>query len=160
MKVAIIASNYLKINKNTKKGTEIIVYDFVNALVRLNEKKELDITVFVSEDSDLPVKIESIACESSAFNPQITKTGKRFIFELALLSKAFSYQEEYDLFHINIGDGDIALPFAPFVKKPILITLYHLTDLEFAEKYLTLFKKHKNIFFVSPTEIQKKRLPF
>ncbi|QQG41034.1 MAG: glycosyltransferase [Candidatus Levyibacteriota bacterium] len=157
MKVAIIASNYLSLKKTTKKGTEIIVHTFINSLVK---QKSLQITTFASGDSDLPTKIESIDYYPSTANEHIIKAGKHIIFELALLSKAFSQQDKFDLYHINIGDGDIALPFAPFVKKPILITLYHPTDIQYAKKYFSLFEENKNVYFVSPTNIQRKRLPY
>lgn len=157
MRVAIVASNYNKIDKDTKKGTDIIVHAFINNLVR---QKDLQVTAFASGDSDLPVKIESISSSPSVINKHVVGAGKHIIFELALLSNAFKQQDLFDLYHINIGDGDIALPFAPFVKKPILITLYHPTDMHYANEYFSLFKKNKNIFFVSPTNWQRKRLPF
>lgn len=160
MKIAIVCSNYLSIKKDTHKGTEIIAYDFINCLARRSKENELHITAFASGDSDLPVKIESVGYHSSSMDEHIIKAGKHIIFELALLSKAFSKQDEFDIFHINIGDGDIALPFASFIKKPILVTLYHPTDIHYAKKYFSLFKRNKNVFFVSPTNIQRRRLPF
>lgn len=160
MRIAIICSNYLSIRKDTHKGTEIISYDFINCLARHNSENKFQITVFASGDSQLPVKIESVDYQPSAMNEHIMKAGKHIIFELALLSKAFSKQDEFDLYHINIGDGDIALPFASFIKKPVLVTLYHPTDIHYAKKYFSLFEKNRNVFFVSPTNIQRKRLPF
>ena len=158
MKIAIVCSNYLSIKKDTKKGTEIIAYDFIRCLEKRSKENNLEITVFASGDSDLPVKIESVGNTPFSKNDYLTKAGKHFIFELALLSRAFSQQEEFDLYHIHIGDGDIAIPFAPFVKKPILITLYHPTDERYAAEYFSLFKNNKNVFFVSPTDWQRKYL--
>ena len=158
MRIAIVCSNYLSLKKDTKKGTEIIAYDFIRSLEKRNKENNLEITAFASGDSDLPVKIESISSTPFSKNEYVTKAGKHFIFELALLSKAFSQQKKFDLYHIHIGDGDIAIPFAPFVKKPILITLYHPTDSHYAEEYFSLFKNNRNVFFVSPTNWQRKLL--
>ena len=57
MKIAIVCSNYLSIKKDTKKGTEIIAYDFIRSLEKRNKENNLEITAFASGDSDLPVKI-------------------------------------------------------------------------------------------------------
>jgi len=159
MKIAIVCSNYLNIAENTKKGTEIFVYTFINSLYKYKQDRNLELTAFASGASTLPVRIESIAHEPSISDDEIISNGKHIIFELALISKAFSMQEEFDLFHINIGDGDIILPFIPFVKKPILITLHHIIDAEFTRKYFSLFKNCPNIFFVSASHAQRKLLP-
>src|SRR3989344_120365 len=115
MKIAIVTSNNLPLNAATRKGTEIIVYDLISYLVK---NQQLQITAFASGDSDLPVKIESVDNKSTFANEGVLSEDKHIIFELALLSKAFTKQNEFDLFHVNIGDGDIALPFSPFVKMP------------------------------------------
>lgn len=160
MRIAVVCSNLFSIGQNSTKGTDIIVRALLQRLAKREKEKKLRITAFASGDSDLPVKIESIAHQPIVRDASVMRAGKHIVFELALLSKAFSQEHLFDLYHINIGDGDIALPFSPFVKKPILITLYHPTPLLYAEKYFSLFKENKNVFFVSPTLWQQKRLPF
>ncbi|MDP3758567.1 MAG: hypothetical protein Q8Q86_02510, partial [Candidatus Daviesbacteria bacterium] len=118
MKIAIICSNAVSINKNSKRGTEIFDYILINSLVNA-VGKDVNITAFASGDSDLPVETQSVDKISSSQDKSIFKKEKHIIFELALISKAFLMQDEFDLYHVNIGDGDIILPFAPFVKKPI-----------------------------------------
>ena len=78
---------------------------------------------------------------------------------LRLISKAISMQNFFDLYHINIGDGDLSLPFARFCKKPLLITLHSTWDNPYSREYFSLFNKQKNIFFVSISNIQRKILP-
>ena len=68
-------------------------------------------------------------------------------------------QNEFDLYYINIGDGDLALPFCPFVKKPILITIHHILDAEYIRRYFSLYKQSPNIFFISASNAQRKLLP-
>lgn len=158
MRVAIICSNTVSINKNSKRGTEIFDYILINSLVNITDK-DMSITAFASGDSSLPVKIESINYGSSISDKITTQKDKHIIFELALLSKAFSMQDSFDLYHINIGDGDVALPFAPFVKKPILITLHYTQDKEYVNKYFHLFKTCGNVFFVSISNTQRTFFP-
>lgn len=152
MKIAILGSNKLRISQNVAAGPEIFIYTFVK-----NFLKNLDgfqMTVFASGDSDLPVKIESVNQMSSIEDENIGEDLHK-IYEFALLSKAFSKQNEFDLYHVNIGNGEVALPFAEFVKKPILITLHSNLDNGKIKKYLDLFKKYKNIYFVPISNHQK-----
>ncbi len=157
MKVAFICSNFVSIKKNAKKGTEIFGYILIDSLVKSGQ--DLDITVFASGDSKLPAKIESVDYHCSTSDKSIMQKNKHVIFELALLSKAFQMQDSFDLYHINIGDGDIALPFAPFVKKPILITLHYTQAAEYVNKYFSLFKQFNNVSFVSISNAQRNFFP-
>lgn len=157
MRIAIVCSNYSSINNEVKKGTEIFDYILIDNLIKNN--KDINITAFASGDSDLAVKIESVDYYPSISDKGIIKNNKHIIFELALLSKAFSMQDNFDLYHINIGDGDIALPFVPFVQKPILITLHYTQDEKYIDKYFSFFKDFKNVYFVSISDAQRKFFP-
>ena len=158
MKIAIVCSNYFNIRKETANGTAIFDYSLINSLVKYTPHS-LTITVFASGASELPVKVESIDVNPSSANEELIATGKNILYELTLLSKAFSMQDEFDLYHINIGDGDLALPFYPFVKKPILITIHHILDAEYIRRYFSLYKQSPNIFFISASNAQRKLLP-
>lgn len=159
MKVAIICSNLYDLSEKTIKGTEIFTYDLIKNLHAYGQKDGLDYTVFCSGGSQLPFRIESLDRYPSASDPQIIANGKHIIFELALISKAFTEQMNYDLFHVNIGDGDIVMPFAPFVDRPILITLHHIYDADYTRKYFSFFNRQRNVFFVSISDAQRKILP-
>ena len=141
MKIAIINSNNIKIGDDAKKGTEIFVNIFIKNLAKKirNEQLDMQVTAYASEDSTLPVKIESLNKTSSSLDASIPD-GKHVIFELALISEALLKENEYDLFHINIGDGDIALPFMSFIKKPVIITLHNTKEKAYVERYFSLFK--------------------
>jgi glycosyltransferase involved in cell wall biosynthesis len=158
MRVAIIGSNSISIRSDAKKGTEIFSHILITHLANHMNENNLQITAFASGDSQLPVPIESVSQRASFFDEDIPEK-KHIIFELALLSKAFSQQEKFDLYHVNIGDGDIALPFAPFVKKPILITLHNTAHEKYLKRYLSLYKDMSNVFFVSISKAQRKLFP-
>ena len=87
MRIGVIASNYLPISESTTKGTEI----FVNQLIKgLGKFKELEIVLFASGDTNLPVQVVSIDPKSSSKDVNMTAANKHIIFELALISKAVS----------------------------------------------------------------------
>src|SRR3989338_2262905 len=159
MNIAIVCSNYLNMRKDTASGTGIFNYSFINELSKRTDGETLSITAFASGASKLPVPVESIDAEPSSSDEGLVASGKFVLYEQALIAKAFTMQDRFDLYHINIGDGDIALPFAPFVKRPILITLHYTQEAEYIDKYFSLFSNYKNIFFVSISNAQRKFFP-
>lgn len=160
MNIAILCTNLFNIDEKNKTGSGIFNHILIHKLSALKQK-DLNITVFASGESaaSLPEKVVSVSYEPSSGNPYIIKSGKHVMFELALLSKAFSQQDEFDIYHMSIGDGDLAVPFAAFVKKPILITLHNFINEDFTRTYFSLFKDRKNIFFISTSNYQRKMLP-
>lgn len=159
MKIAIVCSNYFNIRKETANGTAIFDYSFITELVKHTKSENLVITAFASGNSKLPVKTISIDDNPSSADEELIVSGKNILYEQALLSKAFSMQDQFDLYHINIGDGDIVLPFSPFVKNPILITIHHTLDTDYMRKYFSIFRKTLNLFFISASNAQRKLLP-
>lgn len=159
MRVAIVNSNYVSINQFTKKGTEIFDYIFIRYLAKHAKPDNLEITAFASGDSRLPVPIESVNYKASFADKDIGDEHHK-TFEMALVSKAFSMQDQFDLYHVNIGNGDVVLPFAPFVKKPIIVTMHgSFLEEKYNKKYLSLFRNLKNIYFVSISDTQRHPLP-
>lgn len=158
MKIAIVTSNSVSIKEDARKGTEIFSYSLIHELSKISSSEELEITAFASGDSKLPVRIESINYLASSEDKTIPEE-KYIIFELALISKAFSKHKELDLYHINIGDGDIILPFSGFIKKPIIITLHNTQGKPYIEKYFSFFKDNPNLFFISISNVQRNFFP-
>lgn len=159
MKIAIVCSNYFNIRKETANGTAIFDYSLITNLAERAQSENLFITAFASGESVLPVPVESIDFHPSSADERLIASGKNILYEQTLLSKAFSMQETFDVYHINIGDGDIALPFARFLKKPIIITLHHIRDEEYMRKYFSFYTEQANIFFVSANNAQRKLFP-
>src|SRR3989344_3073259 len=80
MRVAIVASNYLKIDQDIKKGTEFFVYILINNLVKNVKDKNLLLTAFCSENSILPVKIENFNFNSTICDKSVS-SEKHIIFK-------------------------------------------------------------------------------
>lgn len=145
-------------DEKNKTGSGIFNHILLNKLADL-KNDDLSLTVFASGASLVPFMIESIDFEPSSVDPKIIKSNKHIMFELALISKAFAMQDEFDIYHVNIGDGDLVMPFAAFVEKPILITLHNINDEDFTRKYFSFFKNRKNVYFISASNYQRKILP-
>lgn len=159
MKIAIICSNYLNMRKDTASGTGIFNYSFINELSKRMDGEALTVTAFASGASELPVPVESIDSQPSLNDDGLVASGKFVLYEQALIAKAFTMQDRFDLYHVNIGDGDIALPFSPFVKKPIIITIHHILDTDYMRKFFSFYKDRMNVFFVSASNAQRRLLP-
>lgn len=157
MNIAIVCSNYYNIKKDTANGTAIFDYSLITQLAE--SAKQDSITVFASGASDLPAALESIDYDPSSAHEGLVASGKNVLYEQTLLAKAFSRQDYFDVYHINIGDGDIALPFSPFVRKPIIITIHHLLDTDYMRKFFSFYKDQKNVYFISTSNAQRKVLP-
>ncbi|OHA78896.1 MAG: hypothetical protein A2V96_01620 [Candidatus Yonathbacteria bacterium RBG_16_43_6] len=159
MNIAILCTNLFNMDEKNKTGSGIFNYILINQLSKF-EREDFDFTVFASgESSSLPVKVESVDEKPSSDDPKMMQNNKHVMFELALLSRAFSQQDVFDVYHVNIGDGDLVMPFTPFVSKPIVITLHNVINEEFTRKYFHLFKDRENVFFVSVSNYQRKMLP-
>src|SRR3989344_3288407 len=156
MRIAIVCSNYVNVSQNVGKGTEIFDYILINNLASRLKNNNFEVTVFASGDSKLPLKVESIASAPSISDSSIIQADKHIIFELALISSAFLMEDKFDLYHANIGDGDIILPFAPYVKKPILVTLHYTHVGAYVKNYFSLFRNLENLFFVSISNSKRK----
>lgn len=165
MKIGYICSNYLPIDESTKKGTEIFIYSLLQEISRqlTNDDKDvplnIDATVFAAQESRVPFPIISIDDVSASSYPTIEKFNKHILFELTLISKAIALQDHFDLYHVNIGDGDIILPFARFTTKPIVITIHHLIDENFTRKHFSLYSDLPNVYFISVSDAQRKIVP-
>lgn len=158
MNVALLTSNLMSINEHTIKGTEIFVNTFTKKIAKESIKNHISITAFASGDSKLPVKIESTGYFSSLLDKDIGMEN-HYIFELALISKAFSMQDQFDFYHVNLGNGELILPFACFVKKPILITLHWTLEKNYTKKFFDLFKDLKHIYFISISDSLRRQIP-
>ncbi len=155
MNIAIVNSNYVRISNNTKKGTEIFAYALIKNLAK---KKNLHITAFASGNSKLPVKIESVNYYSSMEDKSIGPENHEK-FANALVSKALGMQDKFDLYHFNMGNGEIVFPYAQYVRKPIVVTMHGPLDEKYVKKYFSLFSNLKNVYFVSISNAQRKPMP-
>jgi glycosyltransferase involved in cell wall biosynthesis len=105
------------------------------------------------------VPVETVGPVASTLIPDVVKNNKQIIFELALLAKAFKMADRFDVYHVNIGDGDIALPLADFVQKPVIVTLHHTLESAYLNQYYDLFKKLSHVGFVAVSRYQQQLIP-
>lgn len=154
MKIAILSSNYGKTHQDSTRGPDVFVYSLVEQLAKNNNYQ---ITSFVSGDSTLPGKIFSID-ETAILLDRSIPPERRKLFELALISEAISQENQFDIFHVNISNGEYVLPFLSSFRTPVLITL-HSPFSDGDNDLYSRYKHLKNVFFVPISNYQKSKLP-
>lgn len=158
IRLGIINSNFVGIGPFAKKGTEIFDFVLATGLDRY-KRKEISFTNFCSENSQIPGKKESVSHYSSTEDKNVGEKNY-LIFELALIAKAIGMQNKFDIFHVNLGCGEHILPFAKYIRKPVIITMHGNTYAPHLNKYFSLYKNLKNIYFTPISNSQKKPIPF
>jgi len=112
----------------------------IKNLKKFGRNAELDYTVFASGDSRLPFKVESVENLPSSSDDQIMHYGKHIIFELALISKAFSMQNNFDLLSCEYRRWRYYSALYAFCKTP---------PLNYFASYLWR-KLYPQVFFILP----------
>lgn len=159
IRIAIIASNYVAVAPTTQKGTEFLVHSIVSELHRqIGATNDIAVTVFASSDSVVPFPLVSIDTKATAGNHEYSNDDRKLI-ELALISKAFTLHDQFDLYHVHISSGEFVLPFTPLVTKPILITMYGMIPNQLGKNYFSLFKDFPHLTFVSVIHNQQRQMP-
>lgn len=158
IRLGIINSNYVKIGPYTKKGTEIFSYIFTRNLAH-RYSKEFTITSFCSGNSLVPTNKESIFYHASSERSYIGRM-RHHLFDAALFSKAVSLQSKFDIFHLNVGVGETFLPFARFIRRPIVVTMHGPIENDYMPKFFSIFNDVKNLHHVSISNVQNKNAFF
>lgn len=158
MKIAFINSNIIDISSNTSKGTEIFIYILIRNLLRDPKGKRFSITAFASGNSKLPAKTISVT-DYNLMSNDIIPEHEYFKFEQLLISKALSMHKSFDLYHFNMGNGELLLPFAPFISKPVIITLHGSFSMDYVQEYFSQIGHYQNIYFVAISESQRRSMP-
>jgi glycosyltransferase involved in cell wall biosynthesis len=159
MRIAVICSNYFNMAKHTPNGTSIFNYSLLKNLAKRAEEEGFSVTAFASGASDLPVPVESVFREPASEDEALSVSGRHFLYEQALIAKAVAMSESFDVLHVNIGDGDIALPFAPFLTKPMLITIHNVRAENYMRRFFSLYRDNPNVRYVSASNAQRRLLP-
>lgn len=76
-----------------------------------------------------------------------------------IIAKAFQManNDELDIVHIYTNEEDVALPFAQFCKKPVVLT--HHDPFQLLIKYKNVFPKYKHLNWISMSYAQRADMP-
>ncbi len=160
IRIAVIATNMIRIDESVAKGTEVFVHGYVRRLAERieHDKLPMTVTVFASGNSDFSVPIVSTGDLSSIEDPAIGLDNHK-PFEMALVSKAFQMDSQFDMYHIHLSNGEHVLPFVPFTKKPVIITMHGGASGAYIQALFDIYKDLPNVYFISISDSQRRQLP-
>ncbi len=136
-------------------------WDIANELAR----QKHDVTIFCSKNSsshllqvttDIPALGEVLPDEKKAqYDPRFIAQLVE-LFEANLYLKFLNNNTSFDIIHLNPTNILSSMPYVPFMKSPVIITL-HMPSNPMINEIVELYLKDvKNVYFVSISDYQKK----
>jgi glycosyltransferase involved in cell wall biosynthesis len=141
MRIAQVAPLWEQVPPPAYGGIELVVSLLTEELVHRGH----EVTLFASGDSISQAKLESIHPRAMRLDPTIKEYG---VYEALHLNNVFQKANSFDIIHSHVGYP--VLPFAKFVKTPIVHTLH----MPFTPDNRKLFLSAKDQPFVSISEAQ------
>jgi len=158
MKIAQIAPLWLSLPPKTFGGTELVVYNLSEELV----KRGHQVTVFASGDSKVSAKLISVWSRhliKEKINGKVIPWNNAH-FPLLNIYEAFSRADEFDIIHVHENSSILSGFFIDLIKTPVVTTLHDpFIKQENKDKWATFnkFKKH-NYVSISNTHQKSARL--
>ncbi len=143
MRIAIVAPVIERVPPKKYGGTERVVYNLTEELV----KKGHDVTLFASGDSITTAKLVSIFPKSLR-ESRIKDLYGFNVWTLFNLGKAYMAQDEFDVIHDHTGD--ISLPTANIARTPVVMTMHGPFTVQNRHLYRVLNKP--NIVTISDSQ--------
>lgn len=152
MKIAIVAPFEESVPPRKYGGTELIVYNITEQLVKM----EHDVTLLASGDSRTNAKLKFIFETSLRSNPELVNMKLRDAYKFMWLGKIVTYliENKFDIIHNHIGWR--LLPFQKIIGSPIVTTLHGPLDVLYQQK---VYEAYADSNFVSISINQRKPMP-
>jgi glycosyltransferase involved in cell wall biosynthesis len=154
MRIAQVAPLWELVPPRTYGGSELVVYNLTEELVRQGH----EVTLFAAQGSETAGTL--VPCAPMALREmeeQINKDKTHctvMAYESAMLQTVFERAHEFDVIHNHIGYQ--ALPFASFVPTPVVTTLHNALDpLPVKE----LFLRNAHLPYISISDYQQQLWP-
>jgi len=133
MRIAQIAPLYESVPPNLYGGTERVVYNLTEELVRRGH----DVVLFASGDSETTGELVP-CCERGL---RLDGTVKDFhAYTMIQLAMVYDRAEEFDLIHNHVDY--FAFPFARLTRTPTVTTMHGRLDLQEVRRVNAVFREH------------------
>lgn len=147
MRIAQIAPLYESVPPKLYGGTERVVYNLIEELVRRGH----DVTLFASGDSETSAELVP-CCEQGL---RLNGTVKDFhAYTMIQLAMAYERAENFDLIHNHVDY--FAFPFARLTRTPTVTTMHGRLDLPEVVRVNHVFREHP---LISISDAQRMHLP-
>ncbi len=152
MKIAMIAPVEEAVPPIRYGGTEVVMYNLIQQLV----KRGHDVTLLATGDSKTSAKLVEIFPQSIRTLPASRDWLTRDSIKLMGLAKMIKYLSEHDFDVIHNHNGHIVMPFLPFLHAPMITTFHMPLDIPYQT---IIFDAFKDANYVSISMNQRKKMP-
>jgi glycosyltransferase involved in cell wall biosynthesis len=146
MKIAQIAPLQLSVPPHAYGGTERVIYNLTEALVRLGH----NVTLFATADSTTSAKLVPMLEKPLYFSPEHDANA----FHIAMLDAVYTqYADVFDVIHSHLDY--LTLPFLRHTRTPTVLTLHGRLD---KPEWSRVFHEYADANYVSISDDQRGHL--
>ena len=146
MRIAQIVPLQLAVPPRAYGGTERVVYNLVEALV----KQGHDVTLYATGDSQTSARLVPMLDTALRFDPDVDATAHH----VAMLNEIYADADQYDIIHSHMEY--ITLPFVDKTHRPTLLTLHGRLDVA---AWNRVYRRYPAANYVSISDAQRQFLP-
>lgn len=147
MRIAQVAPLQLAVPPRAYGGTERVIHNLTEALVRLGH----DVTLFATGDSTTSAKLIPMLEKPLCFSPEHDANA----FHIAMLDEVYTrHADAFDIIHSHLDY--LTLPFLRLTRTPTVLTLHGRLD---KPEWRRVFHEFSNANYVSISDEQRKSLP-
>lgn len=146
MRIAQVVPLQVAVPPKSYGGTERVVYNLTEALIRLGH----DVTLFASGDSQTSARLVPMVDQALCFNPEIDATA----LHTAMLEEIYRQADQFDVIHSHLDY--LTLPFVDRVSTPTVLTLHGRLD---KPEWDSVFHTYANANYISISDSQRTDIP-
>jgi glycosyltransferase involved in cell wall biosynthesis len=146
MRIAQVVPLHIPVPPPKYGGTERVVYNLVEGLVRAGH----DVTLFASGDSRTSARLVPKIDQHIFFDPDVDATA----FHVAMLTDIYRQAHRFDVIHSHLDY--LTLPFVATTDVPTVITLHGRQDIPYAQVAL---RRYPHANYVSISGSQRRDIP-
>ena len=146
MRIAQLVPLQIAVPPRAYGGTERVVYNLVEALV----KQGHDVTLYATGDSQTSARLVPMLDKALRFDPDVDATAHH----VAMLNEIYADADQYDIIHSHMEY--ITLPFVDKTHRPTLLTLHGRLDVP---AWNRVYRRYPAANYVSISDAQRQFLP-
>lgn len=146
MRIAQVAPLHVAVPPHAYGGTERVVYNLTEALVKLGH----DVTLFATGDSHTSARLVPGVEHAIRFNPQIEAGA----YHINQLMNVYNHADQFDIIHSHLDYA--TLPFVDVAKTPTVLTLHGRLD---SPEFPPVFRTFKHANYISISDSQRRDIP-
>lgn len=152
MKIAMLAPFEEPVPPRKYGGTELVVYNLCEQLVKMGH----DVTLLATGDSTTSAKLVPIFEKSLRSDPEVNAIDFRDVYKYIGVGKVIDYlqKNKFDIIHNHIGWRVLAM--SQLLNGPTVTTLHGPLDIPYQQKVYGLFK---DASYISISNSQRKPMP-